>query len=84
MVWPLIMKRAKKPPMQKSMTLAEMRVLLAAKDAQLQKCIEYNTQWQTVAQGFGRQKNELLVIVEQQAHQIEYWKAVVLGAQVKQ
>lgn len=78
------MKHQKKPPMQKPMTLAEMRVLLMRKEAQLQQCLKFNQEWETVARGFERQKNELLVIVQQLQAERDHWRTLALGKGVVQ
>ena len=82
MVW--TMKKAKRAPMQKPMTVAEMRKLLAQKQKQLDQCIAYNEQWRVVAQGLERQKNELLDIVKQQQAELDHWKALITGGMVRQ
>lgn len=73
------MKKQKAAPMQKPMTVAELRVLLAQKQAQLDQCLAFNRQWQEVAAGFERQKNELLAIVERQQQELKHWRTLAMG-----
>jgi hypothetical protein len=62
-------RKQKAPPMQKRPDVAQ----------QLAQCIEYNQQWQTVAEGYKRQVGELLLRVQQLQQERDHWKALAMG-----
>lgn len=47
-------------------------------ERRLQTCLEYNRQWQEVATGLERQKNELLAIIQQLQAEKEHWKTLAM------